>query len=322
MLRGAADLYTGLCELSLAQNDLAAAKAYLLRSQELGEGAALPRWSYRWYLAEAGIKAVEGNLAEALDALDEAERQYVRGPVPDVRTTAALKARLWVRQGRLAEVQNWADGQGLAVDDDLSYLREFDHITLARLLIARYRHEQEDNCLQGAVVLLECLRQAAEAGSRMGSVLEILVQQAMAEEVQGHTAEALVPLARALALGEPEGCIRTFVDEGPPMAKLLERMKPEDGRQKAYVARLLAVLGGQQNIQPSAFSHQPLVEPLSERELEVLQLVAEGLSNREIAERLFVALSTVKGHNRVIYGKLNVSRRTEAVARARELGLL
>ncbi|MBP6473404.1 MAG: response regulator transcription factor [Chloroflexi bacterium] len=99
-------------------------------------------------------------------------------------------------------------------------------------------------------------------------------------------------------------------------------MKAEGRRQKAYVSQLLVAFGMGKVIQPSAASVQPLVEPLSERELEVLQLVAEGLSNREIAERLFVALSTVKGHNRVIYGKLNVSRRTEAVARARELGLL
>ncbi|MBP7045966.1 MAG: helix-turn-helix transcriptional regulator [Chloroflexi bacterium] len=322
VLRGAADLYTGLCELSLAQNDLEAAKAHLLRSQELGEDAALPRWSYRWHLAQAGVKAAEGNLDDALDALDEAERQYVRGPVPDVRTLAALKARLWVQQGRLANAQNWADEQGLSVDDDLSYLHEFDHITLARLLIARYRHGQEENCLQGAVALLERLRQAAEAGGRMGSVLEILVQQAMAAEAQGHIAEALIPLEQALTLGEPEGCIRTFVDAGPPLAKLLARMKAEGRRQKAYVSQLLVAFGMGKVIQPSAASVQPLVEPLSERELEVLQLVAEGLSNREIAERLFVALSTVKGHNRVIYGKLNVSRRTEAVARARELGLL
>ena len=282
----------------------------------------MPRWSYRWHLAQAGVKAAEGNLDDALDALDEAERQYVRGPVPDVRTLAALKARLWVQQGRLANAQNWADEQGLSVDDDLSYLHEFDHITLARLLIARYRHEQEENCLQGAVALLERLRQAAEAGGRMGSVLEILVQQAMAAEAQGHIAEALIPLEQALTLGEPEGCIRTFVDAGPPLAKLLARMKAEGRRQKAYVSQLLVAFGMGKVIQPSAASVQPLVEPLSERELEVLQLVAEGLSNREIAERLFVALSTVKGHNRVIYGKLNVSRRTEAVARARELGLL
>ena len=106
------------------------------------------------------------------------------------------------------------------------------------------------------------------------------------------------------------------------MAALLKEMKAEDGRQKAYVSQLLAAFGVGKAVQPSAVSPQPLVEPLSERELEVLQLVAEGLSNREIAERLFLALSTVKGHNRVIYGKLNVSRRTEAVARARELGML
>ena len=102
VLRGAADLYTGLCVLSLEQNDLEAAKEYLLRSKELGEEAALPRWSYRWYLAQAGIKVAEGNLDGALDALDEAERQYVRGPVPDVRSTAAMKARIWVAQGRLS----------------------------------------------------------------------------------------------------------------------------------------------------------------------------------------------------------------------------
>ncbi|MCB9445947.1 MAG: response regulator transcription factor [Ardenticatenaceae bacterium] len=106
------------------------------------------------------------------------------------------------------------------------------------------------------------------------------------------------------------------------MARLLERMNAEGGRQKAYVSQLLAAFDLGKVVQPSAVSVQPLVEPLSERELEVLQLVAEGFSNREIAGRLFLALSTVKGHNRVIYGKLNVSRRTEAVARARELGLL
>jgi LuxR family maltose regulon positive regulatory protein len=133
---------------------------------------------------------------------------------------------------------------------------------------------------------------------------------------------ALAPLARALALAEPEGYIRIFVDEGRPMEALLKEIGTEDGRQQAYVSQLLAAFGAGKAVQPSAISPQSLVEPLSKRELEVLQLVAEGLSNREIAARLFLALSTVKGHNRVIYGKLNVSRRTEAVARARELGIL
>ena len=321
VLRGAADLYTGLCVLSLEQNDLEAAQKYLLRSKELGEGAALPRWSYRWYLAQAGIDVAEGNLDGALDALDEAERQYVRGPVPDIRSTAAMKARIWAAQGRVSDAQRWADEQDLTVDDDLSYLREFDHITLSRILMARYRRDQDEGCLQGAVALLERLLDAAEAGGRTGSVLEILIQQAMVYEAQSNIPAALEPLARALALAEPEGYVRLFVDEGRPMAALLKEMKTEDGRQKAYVSQLLAAFGVGKAVQPSAVSPQTLVEPLSERELEVLQLVAEGLSNREIAERLYLALSTVKGHNRVIYGKLNVSRRTEAVARARELGI-
>jgi LuxR family maltose regulon positive regulatory protein len=133
-----------------------------------------------------------------------------------------------------------------------------------------------------------------------------------------------------LALAEPGGFIRIFVDEGLPMAELLTRMKAEGGMMREYIHKLLAAFGKQTDVhpfdsaqdKPSALSPQPLVEPLSHRELEILQLIARGLSNREISERLFLALSTVKKHNGNIYGKLQVQRRTEAVARARELGLL
>ena len=323
VMRGAADLYTGLSELHLEQNNLEAAKEYLLSSKELGEEAALPRWHYRWCLAQAKIKAAEGNLYGALDSLGEAERQYVRGPVPDIRTTAALKARVWTAQGRLSEAQRWAAEQGITVDDDLSYLCEFDHLTLTRMLIAQYQREGEECTIQEATILLERLLQAAQAGERTGSVLEILVLQALAHEAQGDTPAALKPLERALTLAEPEGYVRLFVGEGQPMAEMLKRMKAEGGRQKAYISRLLAAFDmTEQAVQPSIVSQQLLVEPLSERELEVLQLVAEGLSNREIAKRLYLALPTVKGHNRNIYSKLQVNRRTEAVARARELGLL
>ncbi|MEZ4644830.1 MAG: LuxR C-terminal-related transcriptional regulator [Chloroflexota bacterium] len=320
VLRGAADLYTGLCELALERNDLEAAHKYLQLSKELGEAAPLPRWRYRWYLAQSRIKAAAGNLEAALEALDEAERHYVRGPVPDVRTTAAMKARLWVAQGRLAEAQRWLNEQGLSTDANLNYLREFDHMTVARLYVAQYRHNRDS--LQGVIPFLERLLATAVAGGRNGSVIEILVQQAMAYAARDSIAEALVPLAQALTLAEPEGYVRIFVDNGPPMAKLLQRMPAESGRVKEYIRVLLAALGVPQNMHQSAVSAQPLLEPLSERELEVLQLVAAGLSNREIAERLFLALSTIKGHNRVIYDKLQVSRRTEAVVRARELGLL
>lgn len=156
----------------------------------------------------------------------------------------------------------------------------------------------------------------------MGSALEILVLQALAYEAQGHRSQALIPLKRALRLAEPEGYVRIFVDEGSPMAQLLTREMEASGRLQTYMLKLLTALGVQKEIQPTAHSQQPLIEPLSERELEVLHLLAQGLSNRQIAERLYLALSTVKGHNRNIYSKLQVSRRTEAVARAHELGLL
>ncbi len=161
----------------------------------------------------------------------------------------------------------------------------------------------------------------------MGSVVEILVLQALAREAQGDIPAALVPLERAVTLAEPEGYVRIFVDEGRPMAQLLSEAAAH-GVMPDYTSRLLALSEAEGRIDPddslrlAAPASQPLVELLSDRELEVLQLIAQGLSNREISERLFLALITVKGHNRNIFRKLQVRRRTEAVARARELGLL
>jgi LuxR family maltose regulon positive regulatory protein len=319
-LRGTADLYTGLSELYLEQNDWESAQKYLQQSNDLGTETALPRWRYRYCLAQARFKAAAGRLDEALDALDEAERHYVRGPVPDLRTPAACKASIWIAQGNLVAAQQWADAQGLSVDDDLTYLREFDHITLARILLAQGRQGSSERPLQEALTLLNRLLVAAEAGGRLGSVIEILVLQALTHKAQDNTPAALAALARALTLAVPEGYVRLFVAEGPPLAALLTQMQTTDSEQ-ATRRHLLAAFSAPAASQPAAH-HQPLVEPLSERELEVLRLVAEGLTNHQIAERLYLALSTVKGHNRVIYGKLNVSRRTEAVARARELGIL
>jgi LuxR family maltose regulon positive regulatory protein len=153
------------------------------------------------------------------------------------------------------------------------------------------------------------------------------VLQAAAYHAAGDEETAVRLLGEGLTLAEPGGFIRLFVDEGRPMAELLMRIKdqvqPQVGRRmRAYVGKLLAAFGEQINVHSSTPNSDPLVEPLSKRELEVLQLIAQGLSNREIGEKLFLALSTVKGHNRNIYGKLAVQRRTEAVARARELGLV
>ncbi|HET9927893.1 MAG TPA: tetratricopeptide repeat protein, partial [Rubrobacter sp.] len=206
---GTANLYVGLSELHRERGDLEAAKQHLLRSKELGEHVVgLPETRYRWYVAMARIKEAQGDLDGALDLLDEAERQYVESPDPDVRPVAALKTRVWVAQGRLTEALGWTRERGLSAHDDLSYLREFEHITLARVLIARYKSDREERYIHEAMGLLERLLIAAEEGGRMGSVMEMLVLQALAYEAQGDSSTALVPLERALTLAEPEGYVR------------------------------------------------------------------------------------------------------------------
>ena len=222
---GTANLYVGLSELHRERGDLEAAKQHLLRSKELGEHVVgLPETRYRWYVAMARIKEAQGDLDGALDLLDEAERQYVESPDPDVRPVAALKTRVWVAQGRLTEALGWTRERGLSAHDDLSYLREFEHITLARVLLARYQSDREERYIHEAMGLLERLLKAAEAGGRMGSVIEILVLQALAHEAQGDSPSALVPLERALSLAEPEGYVRSFWTKG--CRWLVYSMKP------------------------------------------------------------------------------------------------
>ena len=233
--------------------------------------------------------------------------------------TAALKTLVWVAQGRLAESMGWVRERGLAVDDDLSYLREFEHITLARVLIARHRSDRQERSFHEAVGLLERLLEAAEEGERTGSVIEILVLQALAHEAEGDTSLALAPLERALTLAEPEGYVRIFVDEGPPMATLLREAAKHGIAASNYVSQLLRAFGKAEGITPVT---QRLIEPLSERELEVLRLLGTELDGPEIARELVVALSTIRTHTRNIYSKLGVNSRRAAVDQAEELDLL
>jgi LuxR family maltose regulon positive regulatory protein len=268
----------------------------------------------------ARVKQAQGDLDSAFDLLDKAERLNFNTPVPDVNPQKALKTRMWISQGNMAEALDWVREQDLSVDDGISYLREFEHITLARVLIALYMTKRVDESINDSLGLLDRLLQAAEEGKRTGSVIEILVLQALAHAAQGDISAALVPLERALTLAEPEGYVRIFVDEGQPMAKLLNEVTKR-GILSVYSRKLLAAFDHEKaTVSPNQSGN--LVEPLSERELEVLQLIAQGLTNREIGERLFLALDTVKGHNRRVFGKLGVQNRTEAVTRARELELL
>ena len=324
VMRGTADMHVGMGEIHRERNDLHAATRHLLGSKEQGEHTGFPQYRYRWRVAMARIREAQGDLNGALELLDEAEHLYVSDFHPNVRPIAASKARVWVMQGRLGEALDWARERGLSAHDDLGYLREFEHITLTRVLLARYKSDREERSIHETTGLLERLLKAAEEGGRMGSVIEVLVLQALAHEAKGDIPAALVPLERALALAGPEGYVRIFVDEGMPMAQLLSEAAAH-GIMPDYTARLLAVCeteerkGEDESHLPPA---QSLTEPLSQRELEVLRLIAQGLSNREISERLFLAVITVKGHNRNIFRKLQVRRRTEAIARARELGLL
>ncbi len=328
-----ADLHRKLSELYLEQLDLESATQHLQKSKELGEKAELPVWRYRWYFSQARFNETLGNLDEALELLNEAEKLHIRTPLPDLYPISAMKAWIWVVQGKLAKAQNWVREQGLSPDDDLNYLREFEHITLARILIAQYQKDRMDNSIQPAIRLLDRLLNAAEKGSRMGTVIEILVLQALAHQAQGNLTPALEALERALALAEPEGYVRVFVDEGKPMAELLTGIESKDRtfQLNNFILKLLSAFDLKTETFPtgSTFGEEnkhvaslrPLIEPLSERELEVLRLLRTDLTGPEIARECVVSLNTVRTHTQHIYAKLGVNNRRAAVRRAEDFDL-
>jgi LuxR family maltose regulon positive regulatory protein len=320
-------MYVGMGELEREHNDLQTATQLLLRSQEQGEHTGFPQHPYRWRVAMARIREAQGDLDGALALLDEAAPLYVSDFFPNVRPVAALKARVRVRQDGLGEALSWAREQGLSADNDLSYLLEFEHITLARILLAQYKTARTDASIRGAIGLLARLAKAAEAGGRRGRLIEILVLQALAHQMQGDLPAALAPLERALILAEPEGYVRIFLDEGADMEKLLREAKAR-GIMPDYASRLLAAFEAIQQREydesspTSSSASQPLLEPLSQRELEVLRLFKTELSGPEIARELVIGLSTVRTHTKSIYSKLGVNSRRAAVRRGIELGLI
>jgi ATP/maltotriose-dependent transcriptional regulator MalT len=317
--------HLGLAMIYHEKYDLDAFTKHLNKSRELGEKTTLVDWPYRWHLAQARLKATERNWAAVLYQLDEARRLHVRNLVPDLQPIEALKARVYINQGLLTKAKNWVERRDISFDDNLSYMSEFEHITLARFSIAVYKGNNLESNVNQAIRLLKCLLIEAEDKSRMGSVIEILVVLSLAYEAQADISSALIHLEKALTLAESEGYIHIFVNEGTPMAHLLYEAFSQDITPN-YVRSLLAAFS---DIESKKIDSVQLritksdgVEPISERETEVLQLISEGMTNQDIADRLYLSLHTVKGHARNIYGKLGVNNRTQAVARGKILGIL
>lgn len=317
-LRGAADMHVGLADVLRERGDLAAAHEHLRRAAELGEHAGLPQNRHRRRMVLARVRQAEGDLDGALALVDEAQGVYVADMFPDVRPATAVRARLLTAQGRWAEALTWAQERGLSADDDLSYLRELEHVSLARVLLARYADQGDDRHLSAATGLLGRLLDAADAGGRTGSALEVLVLQSLAHQAGGDLSPALTSLHRALALAAPEGHVRAFLDEGAPMTTLL-RTAARKGVARDEVRRLLAATTAPPSRPPVGPGP---VDPLSDRELDVLRLLATDLSGPEIARALVVTLHTVRSHTKSIFAKLGVNSRRAAVRRAEELDLL
>ncbi|WP_233517572.1 LuxR C-terminal-related transcriptional regulator [Geodermatophilus marinus] len=320
VLRGAADMHVGIAGVLLEHNELDAARRRLAVSAQLGEHAGLPQNPHRERVARARLAEADGDLDGALALLAEAERRYAADYFPEVRPIGAVRARLHARAGRWPDALAWGRQRGLSADDDPDYLHEFEHLVLARALVARYAADGDQPSMAGALRLLARLRRAAEDGGRTGSLLDVLVVLALAAAVCGDQPAALAALRHALELAEPRGHVRSFLDEGRLLRRHLAAVA--NGRAHGYAGRLLAA--SSPGATPVAARPVPAwpVEPLSARELEVLRLLGTDLDGPGIARRLFVSVNTVRTHTKNLYAKLGVNNRRTAVRRGQELDLL
>jgi len=323
VLVGSAGYYFGRGDLLREWNDLDAASHSLAQGMELVRGTLTVDATVvtLGYVALARVQQARGDYRGALATLDAfAQVASLRHFVPHLLAHGlAVQAQVELARGNLASAIRWADESGLSVGDDLSYPREREYLTLARVRLTQGKHDPADPFLQDALRLLDRLLEDAEVKARMGSVLEMLLLRALAFHVRGDRTDALTALERALVLAEPEGYMRLFIDEGAPMVALL-RLALARGMMPGYVATLLSAAGSQ--AEAGSPRPSPLVEPLTEREREVLRLLVAGASNAAMARDLVITVGTVKRHINSIYGKLGVNSRTQAVARAHTLKLL
>jgi LuxR family maltose regulon positive regulatory protein len=315
--------HVGLAEVLYERDELDTALGHATKSIELCRQLAftLPLATSLAMLAR--IRQAQGDPAGALDAIGQAERVKLSPQVVALLNPVPVwRARLLLARGEVAEAARWANDRGLGARDEPSWPREGEYLVLARVLLAQQKPGP-------ALGLLDRMYAHAAAQQRIGSVIELRALQALAYAAGGDRAAALAALAEALTLAAPEGYVRVFADEGAPMARLLGRL---DAAQRSgevppqYLDRLARAF------QPRRASARPTTrdtaglagpaEPLSGRELQVLGLLAAGRSNKEIADELVVVLDTAKKHVGHILDKLGAANRTQAVARARALGLL
>ena len=339
-VRGTADLWVALGRVAWQYGDATAAAAHLDCAAELGERAGLPQQPYRWRLGMADLRASVGDWAGADALLEEAERLYVGDFLPDVRPVGAIRARIAVRAGDLAAARRWARERGLSARDEVSYAREYEQITLVRILLADHARSGDPEQVAEAIRLLERLDEAAEAGGRIGSVIELAVLAALAREAARDRDRALHEVRRAVRLARPEAWVRVFTDDAVGLRGLLDEVARLDD-DNGFLADVdaatpsPAVSGGgpaarRRSDRPKARDaglvttqdqRPSYIEPLSERELEVMRLLGSDLDGPAIARQLSVSLSTVRTHTQHIYAKLGVNSRRAAVRRAHQLDL-
>jgi LuxR family transcriptional regulator, maltose regulon positive regulatory protein len=348
LLIGGAAYYFGLASLYYEWNKREAAERCLSQGMDQVLGtitvdADVITWGYITLARLRQANGDEPGALEALETLAQLAAQRKFQPYLKARRAAA-QARIWLAQGDLPAAIHWVENNGIRpTDEDVPYYREAEYLILARVQIAQGREYPDALLSQEIITLLDRLLEAAEAGGRRGSVIEILNLRAQAYSALKMRTNALADIERALLLAEPEGYIRSFVDEGGPLRFLISEFRSMAGKQQGRMrlVRQSTLLNYADRLL-SAFSvRSPLISPassiskqaeypqrdslhviLSERELEVLRLIAEGASNRDIAERLVIADPTVKRHVSNIFNKLGVSSRTQAIAAGREMGLI
>jgi LuxR family maltose regulon positive regulatory protein len=323
-VRGTADMWTALARVAWERGGNQEAAQHLGRAGDLGEAAGLPQQPYRWRVAMAHLRESEGDATAAAALLAEAARLFNSDFLPNVRPVPAVLARLHIRVGDLAAARSWAATAGVAPGDDVDYLHEYEHLTLARLLLAEHRAAGNLDRLDQAAELLERLHEAATTAQRTAARIEALLLMAVAADTAGRADEALSHVQTAAELARPGGWVRPFLDAGPRAVELLGELGEEHG----FMEAVTRAAGGTRRPRAASPEHRPtagasesLVEPLSNRELDVLRLLGSDLDGPAIARHLGVSLPTVRTHTQHIYAKLGVNNRRAAVRRAHQLHL-